>query len=212
MLFVVLGSLIILRPMLIPAASDGSVEALFYEIVAMYAAPAAAFLIGFVLIAAPLEQTLVPSVRFGRTVLLAAMACAILAVLLHNLIDFAIFEPGVWMTFWIAMACLVAGSSQPHADAPAAGPSSPAATSQRSSPARCLWRSLLPVRMAARLDRDNQDARCHACCIPRSPGAGARDLDAAFAADPDSSAAANLQRPALPAGVRAGQTEAAGAD
>lgn len=49
--------------------------------------------------------------RWGRTshsALSASLIGAIVAVLLHSLIDFAIFEPGVWMTFWVLLACLVA--------------------------------------------------------------------------------------------------------
>jgi hypothetical protein len=34
--------------------------------------------------------------------------CGIIAVLIHNLIDFAIFEPGVLTCFWTMIACLVA--------------------------------------------------------------------------------------------------------
>ncbi|GAF78225.1 unnamed protein product, partial [marine sediment metagenome] len=42
----------------------------------------------------------------------AILACAVLAIALHNLIDFAIFEPGVLTTFWATIACLVAMNSQ----------------------------------------------------------------------------------------------------
>jgi hypothetical protein len=38
----------------------------------------------------------------------AAIFCGIIAVLIHNLIDFAIFEPGVLTCFWTMIACLVA--------------------------------------------------------------------------------------------------------
>jgi len=38
----------------------------------------------------------------------AAIFCAILGFLLHNCIDFAIFEPGILTTFWAIMACLIA--------------------------------------------------------------------------------------------------------
>jgi len=37
-----------------------------------------------------------------------AVLCGLVAVLIHNLIDFAIFEPGVWNTFWLLIAILVA--------------------------------------------------------------------------------------------------------
>lgn len=192
MLFAILGSLIVLRPMLIPTSSSDSAAALFYEIVAMYVAPAAAFLIGFMLITAPLEQTLAPPARFGRTVLPAAMTCAILAVLLHSLVDFAIFEPGVWMTFWIAMACLVAGSSQQPADAPPAGRVAPAWRAAVITGAvllagtyyafvwRPVWTATTRMQIAMNAASAGRFEQAH------------EDLDAAFAADPHSSAAANL--------------------
>jgi tetratricopeptide (TPR) repeat protein len=35
---------------------------------------------------------------------------------LHNLVDYALFEPGVWMTFWIVIACLIATRAQRQID------------------------------------------------------------------------------------------------
>lgn len=191
-LFVVLGSLMLLRPMLIPTSSGGGVEVFLYEIVALYIAPAAAFLIGFVLITAPLEQTLPPSSRFGRTILPAAITSAILAVLLHNLIDFAIFEPGVWMTFWVAMACLAAGDPQPQADAPAA----------RQVPH--AWRAAIVAGIVLLVGvyyfyvwrpvwstTIKMQNALHATSVGRFDQAH-NDLDAAFAIDPLSSVTPNL--------------------
>jgi O-antigen ligase len=192
MLFTVLGSLMVLRPMLIPPTPSDSVEVLLYEITVLYVAPAAAFLIGFVLITAPLEQTLPPSSRFGRTVLLAAMSSAILAVLLHNLIDFAIFEPGVWMTFWVAMACLIAGNSQQRTDAPTVGKASPAwrtgivagtvllAVIYYFFAWRPVWTTTIKMQDAMRAASVGQYEQAHS------------DLDAATAADPFSATAANF--------------------
>jgi tetratricopeptide (TPR) repeat protein len=42
--------------------------------------------------------------------LIAILFCAVLGVLLNNLIDYAIFEPGVYTTFWAIVACLIATS------------------------------------------------------------------------------------------------------
>ncbi|MBN1125316.1 MAG: O-antigen ligase family protein [Sedimentisphaerales bacterium] len=36
------------------------------------------------------------------------LACGLAAFLLANMIDFAIFEPGIYLTFWILLACLIA--------------------------------------------------------------------------------------------------------
>lgn len=100
--------LLVVRPQLIPMTGADSAEVMFYEAVALYITPVAAFLIGFLLIAAPLG----PSTERRDHVLPAALAAAVLAVLMHNLIDFALFEPGVWMTFWTLVACLIATSSR----------------------------------------------------------------------------------------------------
>lgn len=37
-----------------------------------------------------------------------ALICGLCAVLIHNLIDFALFEPGIWTLFWLFIAILIA--------------------------------------------------------------------------------------------------------
>lgn len=44
------------------------------------------------------------SLHRPNTALLAAIACGLGAVLLHNLVDFALFEPGIWTFFWLMAA------------------------------------------------------------------------------------------------------------
>ena len=41
----------------------------------------------------------------------AILFCAVLGFALHNLTDFAFFEPGVYTTFWFMMACLIVTDS-----------------------------------------------------------------------------------------------------
>jgi hypothetical protein len=119
MLAVTALTMLLVRPFLVPPSSGGDGALVLYQIVVLYVAPAAAYLIGFVLLAAPLK----PRTAFPRgwewTPITAALACAILGVLLHNLIDFAIFEPGVWTAFWIVVACLVATNIQRQQRPPA---------------------------------------------------------------------------------------------
>jgi len=81
---------------------------LLYVIITAHIAPVAAFLIGFLLVASPLDHESWQRADFNSPTALAILVCAILAVLQHNLIDFALFEPGVWMAFWIVIACLAA--------------------------------------------------------------------------------------------------------
>jgi len=116
MLSVICVCLLIFRWILIPTQPADSPDVLMYQVVALYITPLAAFLIGFLLAAAPLEETHPQPSRLDRTILSAALASAVLAVLLHNLIDFAIFEPGVWMTLWVVTACLVAAISPRQPD------------------------------------------------------------------------------------------------
>jgi tetratricopeptide (TPR) repeat protein len=107
-LLVVGACLLLIRPLLIPTTAADSFDVLLYEIMALYLTPAAAFLIGFLLAAAPFEDKHGGWADPSHAIRLAALASASLAVLLHNLIDFALFEPGVWLAFWVLAACLVA--------------------------------------------------------------------------------------------------------
>ena len=44
------------------------------------------------------------SLNQPNVALFLAIACGLAAVLLHNLVDFALFEPGVWTMFWLTAA------------------------------------------------------------------------------------------------------------
>jgi O-antigen ligase len=106
-LFCVCACLLLIRLLMLPMMAD-SRDVLLYEILTAHIAPVAAFLIGFLLVASPLGQTPESRADFDSPTTIAILGCAILAVLLHNLIDFALFEPGVWMAFWVVIACLAA--------------------------------------------------------------------------------------------------------
>ncbi len=107
-LSVIGACLLLVRPLLIPVTGAGDAGVMLYEIITLYLTAAAAFLIGYLLAAAPLEDRRPWQTDLSSAALSAALISALLAVLLHNLIDFAIFEPGVWLTFWILIACLAA--------------------------------------------------------------------------------------------------------
>lgn len=192
MLLVISACLLVIRPLLIPMTGDGDFTMAFYEVMTLYVTPAAAFLIGFLLLAAPLDDKCAwQSVR-ALTGLCTALAAAVLGVLLHNLIDFAIFEPGVWMTLWILLACLVASRLPPRAVTATASPRSPALKMAVLAGAALLlggyyfyaWR---PVCRATVGIRRAQDA------VARGQFDLAHHyLDAAAAADPLAPVAANL--------------------
>ncbi|MGB2865220.1 MAG: O-antigen ligase family protein [Sedimentisphaerales bacterium] len=101
-------ALLFIRPLLMPETFAETMDVIIYVIVTMHIAPAAVFVIAFVLFAGPLLKTRDSKSEIRNTNTAVAVFCAILGVALHNLIDFAIFEPGVLTTFWAMMACLIA--------------------------------------------------------------------------------------------------------
>ncbi len=73
--------------------------------VVMYAIPAVCFILPYALLWMSAKDPALPQPRQGLT---AGLVCGITGILIHNLIDFALFEPGVWMLFWILSALLAA--------------------------------------------------------------------------------------------------------
>jgi len=104
--------LLLIRPMLMGRAGGETLDVIMYLIVTVYVAPVAVFILGFILLAGPLRKQRQTKNEMLSANTTATLACAVLAVTLHNLIDFAIFEPGVLTAFWATMACLVAMNSQ----------------------------------------------------------------------------------------------------
>jgi tetratricopeptide (TPR) repeat protein len=107
-LLVISSALLLIRPMIISAAPADTLEGIIYVIFALYVTPVAVFFIGFLLLTAPLQTIRNTQYAIRNTQIIAVLFCAVLGVLLHNLIDFAIFEPGVFTSFWAIMACLIA--------------------------------------------------------------------------------------------------------
>ena len=110
-LIIISIALLLVRPILMPVASAGTLEVIIYVIITLYNAPVAVFILGFLLLAVPIRE--IRGTRYGPRAMntTAALFCAVLGVALHNLIDFAIFEPGVFTAFWAMIACLVAINS-----------------------------------------------------------------------------------------------------
>lgn len=114
---VISASLLILRPLLMRTPLGDSPDVMIYLIVTMYVAPAAVFVVGFALLAGPLGRQIDTIHNECDNLTIIALSCAVLGVLLHNLTDFAIFEPGVSTTFWVMIACIVAISSRSRPNA-----------------------------------------------------------------------------------------------
>ncbi|MBN2314823.1 MAG: O-antigen ligase family protein [Sedimentisphaerales bacterium] len=101
-------ALLILRPILMPKTPTNDPAVILYLIVTVYIAPIAVFIIAFLVAAGPLHERRETRDERRNTHTEAALLCAVLGVTLHNLTDFAIFEPGVLTTLWTIMACLIA--------------------------------------------------------------------------------------------------------
>jgi O-antigen ligase len=116
LLIVVSAALLFIRPMLLDAAAGETFDVLVYVIVTVYVAPVAVFFIAFVLLAGPLRKERRAKDEMLSPHTAVILVCAVLAVALHNLIDFAIFEPGVLTAFWAIIACIVAMNleTNPH--------------------------------------------------------------------------------------------------
>lgn len=118
-LMVISAALLLIRPMITPVPPADSVEAMVYVTVTLHLLPTLAFALGFFFLTTPSrslsdQQDAVPDMNIVRSILF----CAVIGLLVHNLIDFAIFEPGVFTTFWAVLACLIAADSlqtgRPH--------------------------------------------------------------------------------------------------
>lgn len=108
-----------LRPALLPQSHAITLDEKIYVLFNDFIAPAAALVVGFALFIKSIQT--IPNNPDGReaaeknafalqnTNLTAiALFCGLLGVLIHNLVDFAIFEPGVFTTFCAVLACLIA--------------------------------------------------------------------------------------------------------
>jgi hypothetical protein len=110
--------LLLLRPVLMGGVPAEAFDVVTYVIVTMYVAPVAVFIISLMLLAGPLYKEPYTKCDIRNTRTAAFLCCAVLAVVLHNLIDFAIFEPGVFTALWALIACLVAIDSHANARVP----------------------------------------------------------------------------------------------
>jgi len=112
LLVVVSAALLFLRPILSASSPAQTLDVAIYLIVTLYIAPTAVFVIAFILLAGPLRKKQNTNRETQDKTTTAVLVCAVLSVVVHNLTDFAIFEPAVFMTFWTLIACLVALDSK----------------------------------------------------------------------------------------------------
>jgi uncharacterized membrane protein YoaK (UPF0700 family) len=105
---IVSTALLFIRPIVFPLPPTASPQERQAGIIILYIMPVIVFIVGFLLAAAG-ER---PAKRSHSSIAAAALFCAVLGVGLHNMVDFAIFEPGVLTVFWAIIACLIAICSQ----------------------------------------------------------------------------------------------------
>lgn len=90
--------LLFVRPIAIRAEVGSSIDVVLYILAVVYAAPA--FFAGTILwLCVQTEE----KTKTGQ-IFAAAVLCGLAAVLIHNLIDFAIFEPGIMTALWACAA------------------------------------------------------------------------------------------------------------
>ena len=94
-------TMFIVRPFLIPVSGIDNTGVMLYIIIVMYAAPA----LIFIFVAWLMDKAIGDDINLEY--LQASIFCGIVAMLMHNLIDFAIFEPGVMSMFFLVTACFI---------------------------------------------------------------------------------------------------------
>ncbi len=106
---IVSAVLLLIRPIIFPLPPTTTSQERQAGIIILYIMPVIIFIGGFLLASA--GETAKMS---NSGIAIAALFCAVLGVAFHNLIDFAIFEPGVLTVFWVIIVCLIAIYSQTY--------------------------------------------------------------------------------------------------
>ena len=104
LLIIISAALLFIRPILMPMPADGTSQQIAAAALILYIMPVFVFIAGFALLITAENKTQ------NSALTIAALFCAVVGVLIHNLIDFAIFEPAVYTTLWAVMACLIAAN------------------------------------------------------------------------------------------------------
>ncbi len=105
---------IVLRPFILPHTAASTFQEKVYVLFSIYAAPAAAFAVGVAMYAKTMQTSPKEYNLQNTHITSIALFCGILGFIIHNLIDFAIFEPGILTAFFASLACLVALNAKPQ--------------------------------------------------------------------------------------------------
>jgi tetratricopeptide (TPR) repeat protein len=111
--FAIIAGLVLLRPFIVPASTANTIAEKMYVILTEYVSVGAAFTVGFAILIKSLQTYRKNEYALHNTDITAtAIFCGLLGVLIHNLADFAILEPGVLTAFCACLGCLIALDTQ----------------------------------------------------------------------------------------------------
>jgi O-antigen ligase len=111
-LLIIAPVLLIVRPMVLPSNLGGDISIVLWVISFLFIIPVVIFSVAFLLLSLKGDKTM------PNTTSQAILFCGLISVLIHNCVDFAIFEPGVMMAFWAIAACLISIDSLNRQRAP----------------------------------------------------------------------------------------------
>lgn len=131
--------LLLLRPLAIRSEIGNQIEVVIYIIAVMYVAPV--FMFGVVLWLCYRSKECWENISISK----AALLCGIFAVFFHNLIDFGIFEPGIFTALLAIMALTVLKQEDAHIIHLKKSYRHAAATCTIAIAAVCVWLFILPV-------------------------------------------------------------------
>jgi hypothetical protein len=104
--FLICLALLLVRPLVLKTSADASFEEKQAAMIMLFVLVVVVFAFGF----ASFAFAGAVKGSAGDKVGVAGLFCAAVGLLVHNLIDFALFEPGVLMAFAALLACLIAMS------------------------------------------------------------------------------------------------------
>ena len=92
-----------------PAIVTDNLMVVIYVIIRYFLPPFTVFILSLIILERNSDYNSNNSEIFKqRNTVAAILFCALLGVLLHNLTDYALFEPGIYTTFWFILAALIA--------------------------------------------------------------------------------------------------------
>ena len=102
----VTAAMLVFRPVLIGADMGDNAAETVFVVFYLFIMPVVVFLIAYLLMV--VREIKLPGGAKLSDKTGAILLCAMAGVILHNFIDFAIFEPGVLTAFWAIAACMTA--------------------------------------------------------------------------------------------------------